>query len=202
MSCLDMASGYYQAEIHEEDRHKTAFITKYGLFEYIRLCFGLCNSPAFFQRMIQLILIGLTWKECLAYLDDVIVLGTNFDNHLENSYKVLQRFKENNLKLKPSKCKFFQTEVLFLGKLVNQHGIYVNPESRNTIMNWPVPHKKRDVELFLGFANYHRDHISNFSGMASPLYELTKKKTTLFTGKENTNRHFKRYNMLLLILLH
>jgi len=104
MSCLDMASGYYQAEICEEDRHKTAFVTKYGLFEHFRLSFGLCNSPGFFQRMIQLILTGLTWKECLAYLDDVIVLGKDFKDHLNNLKKVLQRFKDNNLKLKPSKC--------------------------------------------------------------------------------------------------
>ncbi|VDI02855.1 Hypothetical predicted protein [Mytilus galloprovincialis] len=114
MSCLDMASGYYQAEIHEDDRHKTAFITKYGLFEHIRLSFGLCNSPAFFQRMIELILTGLTWKICLAYIDDVIVLGEDFEDHLVNLRTVLERFRENNLKLKPQKCKFFQKEVIFL----------------------------------------------------------------------------------------
>ena len=174
MSCLDMAAGYYQAEISEQDRHKTAFITKFGLFEHVRLSFGLCNSPAFFQRMIQLILTGLTWEECLAYLDDVIVLGKNFEDHLTNLTKVLQRFKDNNLKLKPSKCLLFQKEVLFLGKLVNDNGISVNPESKNTIMKWPVPAKKRDVESFLGFANYHRDHIKDFAKLASPLHELTK----------------------------
>ncbi|VDI46659.1 Hypothetical predicted protein [Mytilus galloprovincialis] len=82
MSTLDMAAGYWQIEIDEKDRHKTAFVTKYGLFEHVRLPFGLCNSPATFSRVIQLVLKGLTWRECLAYLDDVIVLGHSFDDHL------------------------------------------------------------------------------------------------------------------------
>ena len=75
-STLDMASGYYQVEVHPEDRHKTAFVTKYGLYQYRRMPFGLTNSPATFSRAVSLILRGLTWKEILAYLDDVVVLGT------------------------------------------------------------------------------------------------------------------------------
>ena len=185
MSCLDMASGYYQAEIHEDDRHKTAFITKYGLFEHIRLSFGLCNSPAFFQRMIELILTGLTWKICLAYIDDVIVLGEDFEDHLVNLRTVLERFRENNLKLKPQKCKFFQKEVIFLGKLVNEKGIAVNPSSREVILNWPVPLTKKAVESFLGFTNYHREHIKRFATLAEPLYALTKKKVIFQWEKQH-----------------
>lgn len=78
MSTLDMPASYWQLQINEQDRHKTAFITKYGQFEHVKLAFGLCNSPATFSRVIQLVLKGLTWKECLAYLDDVIVLGKTF----------------------------------------------------------------------------------------------------------------------------
>jgi hypothetical protein len=85
--------------------HKTAFITKYGQFEHVKLAFGLCNSPATFSRVIQLVLQGLAWKECLAYLDDIIVLGKNFKDHLDNLYQVLERFRRYNLKLKPKKCK-------------------------------------------------------------------------------------------------
>lgn len=189
MSCLDMASGYYQSEIHENDRHKTAFTTKYGLFEHVRLSFGLCNSPAFFQRMIQLILSGLTWKICLAYLDDVIVLGKDFEDHLNNLVTVLERFRQYNLKLKPQKCRLFQNEVLFLGKLVNEKGVSVNPDSKNVILKWPIPTKRRDVESFLGFANYHRDHIQAYAKLAEPLYALTKKKAP-FCWKEEQQTVF------------
>ena len=84
ISCLDISSGYYQFQIHTDDRHKTAFLTKYGLFEHARLSFGLCNSPEFFQSEMQLIMSGLTWFQCLAYLDDVIVIGNTFQDHSRN----------------------------------------------------------------------------------------------------------------------
>ena len=99
MSTLDMAQEYYQIEVDPCDRHKLAFITRYGLFEFVRMPFGTCNSPATltFQRLIQLILQGLNWKECLAYLDNVIVLGQNFEKHLINLKAVFQRLRDHNL---------------------------------------------------------------------------------------------------------
>lgn len=145
MSTLDMASGYYQIKLDEKDKHKTAFVTKHGLFQYTRLPFGLCNSPATFCRVVQLVLQGLTWVECLAYLDDVIVLGDSFDGHLANLEKVFERFKRYNLKLKPSKCFLFQTKVKFLGKIVDKTGISINPESMEALKNWPVPNKKKEM---------------------------------------------------------
>jgi hypothetical protein len=99
LSTLDMAQGYYQIEVDPHDRHKPAFITKYGLFEFVRMPSGTCNSPATFQQMIQLVVNGLNWRECLAYLDDVIVLGTSFDNHLLNLRAILIMFRQHNLKL-------------------------------------------------------------------------------------------------------
>jgi hypothetical protein len=116
-SSLDMAWGYWQIPMDEEDIHKTAFITKYGLFEYVRLPFGLCNSPATFSRIIQVVLQGLTFCECLAYLDDVIVIGTDFDSQIQNLKTVMSRFEKYNLKLKPNKYNLFHTEINFLEKL-------------------------------------------------------------------------------------
>ena len=127
LSTLDMAQGYYQIEVDPHDRHKLAFITKYGLFEFVRMPFGTCNSPATFQRMIQLVLHGLNWKECLAYLDDVIVLGNSFDNHLTNLKAVLSRFRKHNLKLKPKKCCMFRKEIQFLGRVVSEKGVSLTP---------------------------------------------------------------------------
>lgn len=173
MSTLDMASGYYQVKLDEKDKHKTAFVTKYGLFQYTKLPFGLCNSPATFSRVIQLVLQGLSWKECLAYLDDVIVLGTDFESHIQSLTKVFSRFQKYNLKLKPSKCQLLQTEVKFLGKIVCNNGISVNPDSIEAVKKWTPPRSKREVESFIGFTNYHRDHIKNFAEIAEPLHQLT-----------------------------
>jgi hypothetical protein len=88
---------------------------------------------------IQLILRGLTWKECLAYLDDVIIFGSDMISHTKNLSAVLARFEMYNLKLKPQKCALYQSEIKFLGKLVSTHGISVNPESTEIIKKWPVP---------------------------------------------------------------
>ncbi len=173
MSSMDLASGYWQIEIAEEDRPKTAFITKYGLFEHDRMAFGLCNAPATFQRAMQLVLQGLLWKDCLAYLDDVIVLGKSFEDHLQKLTMVLDRFRYHNLKLKPKKCALFQEEVQFLGHVVSRSGVAVNPDHIKAVSEWPTPRTTTHVESFLGFVNYHREHIPGLAGMAVPLYEIT-----------------------------
>ena len=174
-STLDMASGYWQIEIDEADRHKTAFITKYGLYEHTRMGFGLCNAPATFQRAVQLVLRGLTWRDVLAYLDDIIVVGSNFDHHLANLEKVFIRFRQHNLKLKPRKCVLLQTKVKFLGKIVSEEGVAVNPDNVTAVKTWPIPRNTKEVETFLGFVNYHRDHIKDYAKMSSCLYKLTGK---------------------------
>ena len=92
-STLDMASGYWQINIEPEDRHKTAFITRYGLFEHVRMTQGLCNAPATYQRAMNRILKGMVWKNVLAYLDDVIVLGKTFQDHIDNLRETLDRFR-------------------------------------------------------------------------------------------------------------
>jgi hypothetical protein len=181
MSTLDMASGYYQVKLDERD--KTAFNTKYDLFQYTKLPFELCNSPATFNRVIQLVLQGLSWKEYLAYLDDVVVLGTHFENHMQSLIRVFTRFKKYNLQLKPSKCQLFQTEVNFFGKVVSNNGISVNPESIEAVKQWTPLKSKKEVESFIGFTNYHRDHIKNFAEIAEPLHNLTGPKQILYFMK-------------------
>lgn len=176
-STLDLASGYYQIELDEVSQKKTAFITRYGLFEHTRMGFGLCNAPATFQRAMNLVLRGLTWKDVLAYIDDVMVLGKSFEEHLDNLRACLLRFRQNHLKLKPKKCVLFQTEVEFLGKTVSRDGVRVQPSKIEAITTWPTPKDRTDVQSFLGFANYHREHIRGIAGMAVSLYELAAPKT-------------------------
>ena len=158
-SKLDANSAYWQVKIKPEDCSKTAFITKYGLFEFARMDFGLCNSPATYTRVINLVLRGLNWKVVVAFLDDILVLGKDFEGHLANLRAVLVRFREYGLKLKPKKCELFQKEVEFLGRVVGPRGIYIGPGYIKDIKNWPRPKNKKEVERFLGFTNYHRAFI-------------------------------------------
>ena len=112
-STIDLQSAYMQLELAEEDRHKTAFITKHGLYEYSVMPFGLCNAPSTFQRCMELIMRGLQWNILLVYLDDIIVIASNFDEHIERLDEVFSRLLKAGLKMKPSKCELFKTEVLF-----------------------------------------------------------------------------------------
>lgn len=108
MSALDMQSGYWQIKMHPDDCAKTAFLTKHGLFEFTQMPFGLCNAPATFQWVIQLIFHGMTWTQVLTYISDVNVLGKDFTDHLCNLRLSFEHLQQHNLKLKPKKCHFFQ----------------------------------------------------------------------------------------------
>ena len=123
------------------------------------MSFGLCNAPSTFQRAMNLVLRGLTWKTVLAFLDDVLVLGKDFQDHLNNLREVLDRFREYNLKLKPQKCVLFRTKAKFLGKIVSGDSVEVDPENISAVKDWPKPTCTREVESFLGFINYHREYI-------------------------------------------
>ncbi|MCW4335780.1 MAG: RNase H-like domain-containing protein [Candidatus Thiodiazotropha endolucinida] len=174
-SKLDANSAYWQVKIREEDRKKTAFITRYGLFEHIKMGFGLCNGPASYARVMNLVLRGLNWKTVLAFLDDVLVLGHTFQNHLNNLADALTRFREHGLKLKPKKCLFFQKEVEFLGRRVSNNRIAMSDVDILTVRNWPIPTCSKDVERFAGLANYHRGFVKDFSRLAAPLYQVVGK---------------------------
>ena len=114
-SCLDLNSGYWQVEVEESDRIKTAFVSRQGLFEFKVMPFGLCNAPATFERLMETVLAGLNWQICLIYLDDIIVIGRTFENMIRNLDEVLQKLGEAGLKLKPRKCQLFAKQVDFLG---------------------------------------------------------------------------------------
>ena len=176
LSGLDLASGYYQVEVADQDKQKTAFITRYGLYQHTRMGFGLCNAPATFQRAMQAVLQGLNWRVVLAYLDDVIVLGQRFDEHLDNLRAVFERFRANNLKLKPRKCELFRRQLKFLGWNVGNSGIEVPAENIAAVLKRTCPMNVREVQSFLGYVNYHRSHIEKYAELAAPLYALMGKK--------------------------
>ena len=124
-STLDLATGYWQVEVAEEDRPKTAFLTPEGLYQFKVMPFGLCNVPATFQRLMDRVLNGLKWYQCLVYIDDIIVVGDSFANHLTNLVSVLKRLRGAGLKLKPSKCSLCQKAVKYLGHVISV-GVSIN----------------------------------------------------------------------------
>ena len=187
-SKLDANSAYWQIHIREEDRKKTAFLTKYGLYEHVRMGFGLCGAPATFSRAMNLILRGLTWKTVLAFLDDILVLGTSFSDHLKNLREALLRFRQYGLKLKPRKCALYQQEVEFLGRKVGPNMLALTDSDIAVVRDWPVPTCAKHVERFMGLANYHRGFIKDFSNLAAPLYAVVGKHS--FVWSEEQDRAF------------
>ena len=174
-SKLDANSAYWQVPIKNSDRKKTAFITKYGLFQFVRMGFGLCNAPATYSRIMNLVLRGLNWNTVLAFLDDIIVMGKNFDDHLVNLEDVLKKFRDYGLKLKPRKCELCKPKVKFLGRWVGEEGLQLDEQNIKDVKNWPQPTTTKHVEQFVGLLNYHRSFIKDYARLAVPLYEITGK---------------------------
>ena len=169
---LDLASGFNQVAVEEEDKPKTAFTTLFGLFEYNRMPFGLCGAPATFQRLMQSCLHDQIYQLLLVYLDDVIVFSKTFDEHLERLEKVLTRLAQQGLKIKREKCSFLRKEVSYLGYVVSSDGVSTDPDKISVVKNWPVPKTVKELRSFLGFANYYRRFVKDLSKVADPLHEL------------------------------
>ncbi len=171
-STLDLTSGYWQIGLTHEAEEKSAFPTQFGLFQFTVLPFGMCNAPSTFQRAMECCLAGLQWEQCMVYLDDVIVFSQTFDLHLQRLTNVFGRFRSNGLKLKPSKCKFAQTKVKYLGHVVSGDGICPDPTKIDTVKNWPTPRSVKEVQSFVGLASYYRKFIKDFAHTAAPLHKL------------------------------
>ena len=127
---------------------------------------------------------GLTWEACLVFLDDIIVMSSTFEQHLERLKPVFNRLRSANLKLKPSKCKLLQLKVKFLGSVVSEKGIEPDPDKLTAISEWPVPKNLTEVRALVGLASYYRRHVEGFSDIAKPLSELTKKNQPFLWGPE------------------
>ncbi|GFW48536.1 retrovirus-related Pol polyprotein from transposon 297 [Trichonephila clavipes] len=146
--------------------------------------FGLCNAPATFERLMETVLKGLTFEACLIYLDDVIIGGRTFEEHLQNIRKVLSKLSDANLKLNPSKCKFFQKEVNYLGHIISAEGVRTDPEKVSAVKNWKRPENLRELRSFLGLCTYYRKFVKGFSNIARPLHKLTESKQKFQWTKE------------------
>jgi transposase InsO family protein len=174
-STLDLRSGFWQTAIDPHDADKTAFITRRGQFRFKVLSFGLANAPSLFQRIMDLVLAGLSWECCLVYVDDIIVFSKTFELQATRLALVFKRLQDAGLKLRPDKCKLFQRKVAFLGCVVSENGIEPNPEKVKAITEWPVPKSAAEVHSFVGLCSYYRSFIKDLSIIAAPLFNLTKK---------------------------
>ena len=183
-STLDLRQGYWQVKNDPETANKTTFITRKGAFKFKVLSFGLSYAPAVFQRLMNLVMQGLTWEACLVFLDDIIVISSTFEQHLERLNDVFNRLGLANLKLKPSKCKHLQLRVKFLRSVVSAQGIEPDPDKLTAISDWPVPENLTEVRAFVGLASCYRRHVEGFSDIAKPLSELTKKNQPFVWGPD------------------
>lgn len=161
LSVMDLSSGYWQVEMDEKDKEKTAFTSNKGLFHFNVMPMGLCNGVATFQRLMEYTLAGLNWETCLIYIDDIIVFSDSFESHLTRLGDVLDRIAAQGLKVAPKKCSFFQNKVSFLGHIVSHEGIAADPEKIESVKMWPIPKTITDVRSFLGTCSYYRKFIQN-----------------------------------------
>ena len=172
---LDLRSGFWQRAMDPATREKSVFVTHKGLHEFVRMPFGLCNAPATFQRLMQIVLAGIEWKFCFVYLDDILICSETFEEHLQHLSAVLERLHKANLTLKPKKCFFLQRVVVYLGHVISQNGVSPDPEKTSKVKQFPVPKDVSSVRQFLGLASYYRRFVPKFAAIAGPLHNLTKK---------------------------
>ena len=174
-SCLDIKSAYWQVEVEEEDKEKTAFtVGSLGFYECNRMPFGLSNAPATFQRLMENCFGDMNMQSRLIYLDDIIVFSRTFEEHVQRLSMVFERLIEAGLKLSPEKCKLFQHKIKYLGHIVSAEGIATDPRKIRCVQEWPVPQNIEQLRSFLGFVGYYRRFIKDFSKISRPLYELLK----------------------------
>ena len=174
ISTLDLARGYWQVPMAEKDRHKTAFATPYGLYQFTVMPFGLQEAPTTFQRMMDQVIQGLETFTA-AYLDDLVVYSETFEEHLLHLRRVMETLQAAGLTAKPKKCQFAMTQCVYLGHVVGGGRVGLEPSKVEAIQSFAVPTTKRGVRSFLGITGYYRRFIPEFATIAAPLTDLVRK---------------------------
>ncbi|KAK1647388.1 hypothetical protein QYE76_065193 [Lolium multiflorum] len=171
-SKMDLRSGYHQIKIRKEDIPKTTFTTRYGLYEYTVMSFGLTNAPATFMWLMNSVFMD---KFIVVYIDDILIYSKTEDEHDEHLRLVLTKLREHRLYAKFSKCEFWLKELIFLGHVISEKGVAVIPDKVQAVLDWKTPKSAKEIRSFLGLAGYYRRFIENFSKIAKPMTDLLKK---------------------------
>ena len=180
-STLDLLSGYHQVALEESSKEKTAFATERGLFQFKVMPQGACGSPATFQNLMNIVLEGISSSRALAYLDDVLVVGTTFGEHLANLEEVFRRLRMHGLKLSVRKCNLFKHEVQYLGHVLTREGVKPAKHNVNALLDLPTPRTVRQVKKINGLVNYYGRFIKNLADIMAPLYRVTSEKKLRWT---------------------
>ncbi|GJJ71803.1 hypothetical protein EMPS_04160 [Entomortierella parvispora] len=185
-SKLDLLSGYHQQRIFEPHTHKTAFRCRYGHFEFNVVPFGLTNAPASFSNMMLRVLDPVLDKWVVMYLDDLLIYSKTKKEHLQHLRSVLALLRKNGLYAKLSKCSFMQDETEFLGHTITKDGIKTSAGLSKAISDWPTPKSTKDVQQFLGLAQFYQQYVSGFAGIALPLSSLLRQQHSLQMDRRTT----------------
>jgi hypothetical protein len=195
-SKIDLRSGYHQVRIKEEDINKTTFRTRYGHYDFIVVPFGLSNAPAVFMCLMNGIFREYLDKFVIVFLDDILIYSKSEEEHEQHLRMVLQVLREHQLYAKLSKCSFYQKEIHYLGHIISENGIVVDPEKIEAIIKWSVPKKVTEVRSFMALAGYYRRFIEGFSKISHPITSL-KKKGVKFQWTLDCEKSFQHLKKLL-----
>jgi hypothetical protein len=174
-SKIDLRSGYIQFKIREYDIPKTAFVTRYGSYEYMVMPFGLTNAPSYFMNMMNKVFMEFLDKFVVVFIDDILIYSKSNEEHEKHLRLIMEKLREHKLYAKFSKCEFWLKEVAFLGHIVSKEGITVDPSKVTAVTEWKPPKNVGEIRSFLGLAGYYQRFIENFSKIAKPMTELLKK---------------------------
>jgi hypothetical protein len=174
-SKIDLRSGYHQMKIRPSNIPKTAFSTRYGLYEFTVMSFGLTNALAYFMNLMNKVFMEYLDRLVVVFIDDILIYSKSESDHEQHLRLVLQKLRDNQLYVKFSKCKFWIDEVPFLGHIISNGGISVDPAKVKEIMAWSIPTTVTEVRSFLGLAGYYRRFIEGFSKIAKPMTSLLEK---------------------------
>jgi hypothetical protein len=169
---IDLRSGYHQLKIRESEIPKTAFITRYGLYEYTVMSFGLTNAPAYFMYLMNKVFMEYLDKFVVVFIDDILIYSKDEEEHEKHLHLVLQKLRDHQLYAKMSKCEFWLKEVPFLGHVISEGGISIDPSKIEDALSWNTTTSVSDIHSFLGLAGYYRRFIEGFSKISKPMTEL------------------------------
>ena len=170
---IDMTSGYHQAPLHPDSWWLTAFITLFGIFEWVRVPMGLKGAASYFQRMMAtVVLVGFIYNFLEVYLDDILIYAITEDEFISHLQKVFQRFREHNVTANPDKCEFGYDQVEYVGHTLNEHGMHFTDKKLREVYEFPEPVFQKQMKSFVGLATYFNSHVRNFATVAKPLHHV------------------------------